>query len=482
MPGSIELALTGAAQNFSLNVINAGEERILNVTRLEFGGTDAEKFSFTTAAPFTVPPGEQAEVEFAFDPMGATGAVSASLVIESDDPQRDEVTVQLSGLIQDPKLETVAALDFGEVPSGTPSRSIDVKNAGATKDLVISGATFSGPEASAFSAVNPGTVAPGATGQISITFNPAGATGSFDAVLEIASNDPASAVTSVPVSAIVPIGDASFAAYDAAIDADHGNGNGSHPYQAVLREPATFDGAEAIEFDFGEITDDATFEFIVEGDPVEGGRDGFLAVGEDPVDNLRYEQWDDTGQLGFTRLGVRDNLFDPEDDPDLLLSPEVATHVTYRWEAEELNMELYINGLLAGTSVGNEFAMASGVGWLGAKNDTGAEGMLGTIHRVVTYDDILPPEVILRHATAFTEPGSVSAFAIVDVAVDLPGKSVTIKWPSTDGSTYIVESSEDLQKWLELADGLPADGEETSFTDDTLTGGETQLYYRVTRD
>ena len=34
-----------------------------------------------------------------------------------------------------------------------------------------------------------------------------------------------------------------------------------------------------------------------------GGRDAYLAVGENAGDNLRYEQWDDTGELGFTRLG-----------------------------------------------------------------------------------------------------------------------------------------------------------------------------------
>jgi len=221
------------------------------------------------------------------------------------------------------------------------------------------------------------------------------------------------------------------------------------------------------------------------GDPVEGGRDGFLAVGEDPVDNLRYEQWDDTGQLGFTRLGVADNVFVEEEDPDLLNSPEVPTHVTYVWNADDLIMQLYINGVLVGTTDGADFAMPAGIGWIGAKNDSGGEGMLGTIHRVVTYNDLLPEDIILRHAQAFVEGGGLVPFTITQLIPNLDANSVMITWTSTEGAAYRIERTPMLEEdavWQELEDGFESGGEETTYTDESLEGDETTLYYRIVRE
>ncbi len=187
--------------------------------------------------------------------------------------------------------------------------------------------------------------------------------------------------------------------YDAAIAADHGDGAGSQPYASTLTEPQTYDATGGSEFDFGEITDSATFEFIVEGDP-EVDRAAYLAVGENTPSNLRYEQWDDTGQLGFTRLGLADYLFNPEgDNPDLLASPRERTHVTYAWNADIERMSLFVDGVLAGT-VDGSFEMPTGSGFLGS-NPSGAESMSGTIYRVTTYNDLLSPETIQSHASAW---------------------------------------------------------------------------------
>ena len=187
--------------------------------------------------------------------------------------------------------------------------------------------------------------------------------------------------------------------YDAAIAADHGDGAGSQPYASTLTEPQTYDTSGGTEFDFGEITDSATFEFILEGDP-EVDRAAYLAVGENTPSNLRYEQWDDTGQLGFTRLGLADYLFNPEgDNPDLIASPRERTHVTFAWNADIERMSLFIDGVLAGT-VDGSFEMPTGAGFLGS-NPSGAESMAGTIYRVTTYNELLSPETIQSHASAW---------------------------------------------------------------------------------
>ena len=117
---------------------------------------------------------------------------------------------------------------------------------------------------------------------------------------------------------------ATLSTYDAVIAADHGEGAGVWPHEAVLLEAVTVDGSDSVSFDFGDVAGDATFEFILEGDPEESGDSAYLAVGENAGNNLRYEQWRDTSQLGFTRLGTADNLFTAEADEVLIESPGVV--------------------------------------------------------------------------------------------------------------------------------------------------------------
>ncbi|MGK0189682.1 MAG: hypothetical protein ACI9R3_005499 [Verrucomicrobiales bacterium] len=480
---TVNLTLTGAVQTFELIILNAGVENLLNVSGITIRGDSADKFNITTELPFTIDPSSQKVVEYSFDPQGELGTISAEFLIASDDPQNDAILVTLSGVIHDPTLETGTVLEFGETGT-TISLPLEIKNTGFAQDLVIETITFTGDGADAFTATNPGTIASGESDQSTITFSP-GAPGKYEATIQIKSNDPLSPITEIAVSGSAPFNLATLPSYDAIIASDHGDGNGAYPYSTALLAAETFDGAEAAEFDFGEIEENATFEFILEGDPVDGGQDGFLAVGEDPLDNLRYEQWDDTGQLGFTRLGVADNLFVEEDDPDLLLSPEVPTHITYSWDSEELTMSLYVNGILAGIAEGVDFAMPAGLGWLGGKNDAGAEGMLGIIHRVVTYNVLLPTDVILRHATAFVEGGTFAPFSITSLIPDLAGKSVTLTWTSVDGASYRIEKTpilaEDVE-WQELEDGYESGGEDTTYTDPSLTGDEVELYYRIIQE
>lgn len=111
--------------------------------------------------------------------------------------------------------------------------------------------------------------------------------------------------------------------YDAAIAADHA---ADLPYTSMLAdsEPVFFDSSNGEPFDFGAVSGSSTIEFILSGDPVAGGRASYLAVGSNTTYNLRYENWDDTGQMGFTHLGLADYLFDPAVE-----SPNELTHVTY---------------------------------------------------------------------------------------------------------------------------------------------------------
>ena len=97
---------------------------------------------------------------------------------------------------------------------------------------------------------------------------------------------------------------ASLDLYDQSLAADE-IGGGPVPI-SKLTSATSMNGSNSFAFNFGAVSGESTFEFIVEGDPVAGGRDGYLAVGSNSSSSLRYEQWSDTGQLGFTQSGVAD--------------------------------------------------------------------------------------------------------------------------------------------------------------------------------
>jgi hypothetical protein len=187
---------------------------------------------------------------------------------------------------------------------------------------------------------------------------------------------------------------ASLPAYDQAISDDASSG--LTPL-ATLTNPVTLTGSNRAAFHFGNTSGDVTMEFILEGNPAAGPASGYLAVGANTVSNLRYKQWNNTGQLGFTQLGVLDYLFSPA-----VPSPVQPTHIAYVWNASSRTMMLYVNGSIAGSrsSVDANFAMPTGQGWLGA-NPSNTENMVGTIHRVTVYNQLLPADVIQRHSDAF---------------------------------------------------------------------------------
>lgn len=215
----------------------------------------------------------------------------------------------------------------------------------------------------------------------------------------------------------------SLQSYDVAIDQDAAAGLSA---VARLTAPVVFTGSNRAHFNFGVVPGDATLEFILQGDPVREGNDGYLAVGANTRSNLRYEQWSNTGQLGFTQLGVVDYLFSPA-----VPSPTEPVHVAFVWNATARTMRLYWNGSVAGTSSGVDtaFAMPTGQGYLGA-NPANTENMIGTIHRLTVYDRAIPDEAIQRHADAYRDivPPPVIAWFKADPTVVFTPGSATLSW------------------------------------------------------
>jgi len=227
---------------------------------------------------------------------------------------------------------------------------------------------------------------------------------------------------------------ASLKLYDQSLAADEIGGG---PISiSKLTSATTLNGSNSFAFNFGVISGESTFEFIVEGDPVAGGRDGYLAVGSNSSSSLRYEQWSDTGQLGFTQGGVADYTFSP-----LVLSPTEATHVAYVWDGDG-RMDLYLDGTLVGqnTAVASSFNMPTGNGLLGNNSAAGNEGMVGTIHRVTIYNEALTSEDIERHSNAYNdvpEPPTINSFTASPEAFLAPGSS-TLNWSVTDATSLSI--------------------------------------------
>lgn len=216
---------------------------------------------------------------------------------------------------------------------------------------------------------------------------------------------------------------ATLEAYDNAISSDAAAGL---PPTAKLTNAVTLTGANRVGFNFGANSGDVTMEFILTGNPAASPGSAYLAVGANSTSNLRYEQWNNTGQLGFTQLGVLDYLFSPPAP-----SPTTPTHIAYVWNHTTKTMTLYVNGSVAGTrsGVSTSFAMPTGAGYLGA-NPSGTETMTGTIYRLTVYDDILSADVIQQHSDAYHDivrPPVIVSFSANPAAIFSPGSS-TLSW------------------------------------------------------
>jgi hypothetical protein len=205
---------------------------------------------------------------------------------------------------------------------------------------------------------------------------------------------------------------------------------------AKLTAAVPFDGATSYPFDFGPISGPASFEFIVEG--TTPGANGYLAVGANFASSLRFEQWNNTAQMGFTQASVADYLFAPS-----VPTPSQPRHVVYVWDGAG-TMQLYVDGALAGSrsGVSAAFAMPTGNGRLGT-NTFGSEAMTGTIHRLTTYGGALSNSVIRRHADAFlglVRPPTVLSFKATPPFIE-NGGTCELSWEVTGATSATLDGS-----------------------------------------
>ncbi|MCK6619796.1 MAG: choice-of-anchor D domain-containing protein, partial [Calditrichia bacterium] len=186
--------LVGSSASQTFVVSNEGTADLV-VSATTLTGTNPGEFSITAGgAPFTLSPGATQDVVVSFNPT-STGAKSATLSIESNDPDENPFDVPLSGNGAPVPAPDIAvnptSHDYGDVLVGSSASQTFVVSNEGTADLVVSAATLSGANPGEFSIVSGGapfTLAPGATQDVVVSFNPT-STGPKSATLSIASND-----------------------------------------------------------------------------------------------------------------------------------------------------------------------------------------------------------------------------------------------------------------------------------------------------
>jgi carbon monoxide dehydrogenase subunit G len=204
-PSSVDFGSVNvnATRDLALTVANRGAAA-LSITAITLSNA---RFSIASGgAPFIVPAGSQSTVNLRFSP-NAPGTQTGTLTIASNDPSRASVVVSLTGTGVavtggSPSIDvSPASLDFGNVNAGsTRDIVLTVTNRG-TAALNVTAITSSNARFTVVTGGAPFGV--GANGQSAVTlrFSP-NAAGNQTGTLTIASNDPARATVTVPLTGV----------------------------------------------------------------------------------------------------------------------------------------------------------------------------------------------------------------------------------------------------------------------------------------
>jgi len=191
LPANVGLDLDGSVQTFDVAIGNLGATRALTINGISFTGVHAGAFS-ELSAPASLAPGGNGIIQISFNPTGLSGTISAGLQVQSTDPDTPTAVVGLSGFLHDPKLVVAGSHDLGQFAAGggVQNGALPISNGGGGQTLTISNTSIGGADADHFTvSAAPANLLPLAAGLISLSFDPLGEEGEFDAQLTITSND-----------------------------------------------------------------------------------------------------------------------------------------------------------------------------------------------------------------------------------------------------------------------------------------------------
>jgi len=471
---ALSAAFDDGAFELSITVTNGGEDETLMITSAELSGEQAGAFG-GIQFPAELTPGQQGAITLTFDPAGGFGTFAAVLTVASNDPSEPLLDIAITAFQPDnPNLDVATEVAFGTVGanSGATTLTIPVTNTGATEELAVTAAEISGENAAAFAVVAfPEKLAAGAIGEIQVRFT-AGGEGEFAAMLTLASTDSSEASLVVALSARV------------------------------------------VELEFvGDFMLDFSRDDQGEKEPLQAGWEGFdsPATGGD-VEEEQYTNDVLSGPGGSLTITLEGNTHtrdyrpatgDFEELSDLLRDGPLMN--------APAEMTVTIAGLISGSYEVTTFhhttqfgpSERTGTPFSVSLSDANGEDQV-VADEVFMSDDGSDALSLLKFEVEsngqdpveirFTKEDSNDHFALPAMIISRIGtgalfqiteinrsteSAATIFWTSRPGATYAVEFSPDLQRWLELDDGVDSEGEITSFTDEVNAPNASEGYYRV---
>jgi hypothetical protein len=339
--GTVSFNGNGDAQ---LVVNNTGATQPLLISSVALEGSNADFFSIESF-PTSIAAGASGTIELSFDPDGFTGDFFAVLVITSNKGgfpgTLTEVDLNATS-VPDPLIAVLAPPVFPRIlPTASVQRTVTVANDGLTQPLLISAIALAGADAGKFTVDSfPASIAPGSTGEIVVSFVPAGEDGNYSATLEITCNDAGIPDSVIPVAlqastdllALLsqPAITAAAAGFNSTFGADK-------LFDGTAAEFATFGGGAGsplsqadgtwVELDFGTavtmdrmilatrgnnadvvgisrliLSDDPVFEetdTVHVFDPTGTGGQGLIQ--SFPTTTARYARWEVTTSVGFSQ-------------------------------------------------------------------------------------------------------------------------------------------------------------------------------------
>jgi hypothetical protein len=195
----------GNAVSVSIPFSNTGSTLPLTLSGVTPGGADASTFvvdSFTSP----VAPGGSGTITLTFTPFtGVGGPYAADLTILSNDSANPSQTILLSAAVTNPALSLgQERVDFGTLAAnpGPTTANVTVTNTGGTANLNVDATLLGTADGFTITSI-PGPIAPGASANIVVTFDPGAAAGHFGGLLAITSDAAYNSSVTLPLVAEV---------------------------------------------------------------------------------------------------------------------------------------------------------------------------------------------------------------------------------------------------------------------------------------
>ena len=353
--------------------------------------------------------------------------------------------------------------------------TIGISNAGLENTLTISEANLIGADAAHYKIETtvPIELPPGESSEIEVTFTPGKGAGSYNAELELKSNDTTDPTLTIPLAALI-------------VDDNRGG-------ELIING-----GFEAGNTSGFSLQTGRKFEIIT--DPVHSGEfaavyemQGGVQWGSVHVDQPSPPAPDDGPS---NHVAITEDMWDQEWFFSAFYSVPEEGGITeedqamfiIRWNGEQPDAGpfLSVNGASLFPGEWTEYT-ETGIVPPEHNGNPVTSAFLILSFRDVNSDAEGGEQIYVDDWSfrigEFVEPEPDPVpLAFTDVMLNEEARTVTLTWTSQPGETFTVSSSSNLQDWLELNDGHEAgDGTTTSYTDDTI-GDDTVRYYQVRRE